>query len=388
MTSAPITPIHAPVPLGEPSLGEEELDAVRQVFESGWVAGQGPQNRALEAAFATFCQTDHAVAVNNCTAALHLALLALGVGPGDEVIVADYTYPATGHSVLFTGATPVFADILPDTWCVDPEAVAAAITPRTRGVIAVDVAGQCADYAALREITDRAGVFLVEDGACSIGATYGGKPSGHPDLADIAAFSFHGRKGITCGEGGILATESSEHAAFMRKRASFGVESALARQGSNELPIPVFDELGYNYKLSDISAAIALVQLRRIQGLLERRRAAASRYEELFAGFDAVTTPVTGADRDHTWQSYILTLAPGVDRGAVAMDLRARGVGANIGTYASHREPVYGDVPVCPVSADLFGRHLAIPMHANLTDEQIEFVVASVVGAVTAHRHS
>ncbi len=385
MTSASTSPTHAPVPLGEPTFGEEEIEAVRQVFASGWVAGQGPQNRALESAFADFCETSNAVAVNNCTAALHLALLALGVGPGDEVIVADYTYPATGHAVLFTGARPVFADILPDTWCVDPAAVEAAIGPRTKGVIAVDVAGQCADYAELRAITRKAGLFLVEDGACSIGATYRGQPSGHPDLADIAAFSFHGRKGITCGEGGILTTANGDIAAFMRKRASFGVESALSRQGSSELPIPVFDELGYNYKLSDISAAIALVQLQKIQGFLAARRRAADRYSELFADFEPVRPPVVGSDRDHTWQAYILTLDAAVDRGAVAMDLRARGVGANIGTYASHREPVYGDVPVCPVAADLFARHLAIPMHANLQDDQIEFVVESVIAAVSAN---
>jgi dTDP-4-amino-4,6-dideoxygalactose transaminase len=376
---------YAPVALGEPTFGDEEIEAVRQVLASGWVAGQGPANRSLESAFAAFCQTEHAVAVNNCTAALHLALLALGVGVGDEVIVADYTYPATGHSVLFTGAQPVFADVLPDTWCVDPSAVEAAITSRTVGVIAVDVAGQCADYAELRAITERAGLFLVEDGACSIGATYHGKPSGHPDLSDIAAFSFHGRKGITCGEGGILATASADHAAFMRKRASFGVESALVRQGADVLPIPVFDVLGYNYKLSDISAAIAHAQLTKIESLLERRRSAASRYTELLAECDAVTTPVVGADREHTWQSYILTLAPGIDRGAVAMDLRARGVGANIGTYASHREPVYGETGRCPVAADIFERHLAIPMHANLVDSQIEFVVENVKSAIDAN---
>jgi perosamine synthetase len=383
--SSPQTSLSSSVALGEPTFGEEEIEAVRHVLSSGWVAGQGPQNKALEAEFADFCGVEHAVAVNNCTAGLHLALLAFGVSHGDEVIVADYTYPATGHSVLFTGARPVFADVMPTTWCVDPDAVAAAITPRTVGVIAVDVAGQCADYSALREITDRAGLFLVEDGACSIGATYRGVRSGHASLADIAAFSFHGRKGITCGEGGIVTTADPGHAALMRSRSSFGVESALVRQGSKELPIPVFRELGYNYKLSDISAAIARVQLTKIDGLLASRRAAAAWYEELFAGFEPVTTPRTALDQEHTWQAYFLTLAPEIDRGAVAMSLRSRGIGANIGTYASHREPVYGTVPICPVSADAFERHLAIPMHANLSQSQVEVVAAAVKDAVLEH---
>jgi dTDP-4-amino-4,6-dideoxygalactose transaminase len=255
---------------------------------------------------------------------------------------------------------------------------AAGITPGPRGVIAVDVFGQCADYTELRKITTTNDLFLVEDAACSTGATYHGLPAGHPDLADIAAFSLHGRKGITCGEGGVVTSADSKLVARMRKQAAFGIESALARQGSNALPIPVFGSIGYNYKLSDIAAAIAVVQLGRLPHLLSARRTVAARYDTMFADCELLTTPTTGPDRDHTYQAYVLTLDPSIDRDAVAMAMRAQGIGANIGTYASHLQPVYDGELDCPVSADIFGRHLAIPMHANLSDDDIEIVGAVV----------
>lgn len=370
------------VNLGEPTFGEEEVDAVRAVLSSGWVAGQGPMTKAFEREFAALCGTEDAVAVNNCTAGLHLALLALDVGPGDEVLVADYTFPATGHAVLFTGATPVFVDVRPDTWCIDPDAVGAAITPRTKGIIAVDVAGQCADYRALGELRRRHGIFLLQDAACSAGARYDGRRAGDPRLADVAAFSLHGRKGITCGEGGVVVSGNDQLLARVRKRGAFGIESAFARQGSAQLPIPVFDTIGYNYKLSDIAAAIARVQLERLDALLSARRSVAKKYDELFADLDLVQVPVVDPACEHTYQAYILTLDPSVDRDVVALRLRDSGIGANIGTYASHLQPVYGETAPCPVSADIFRRHLAIPMHANLSDADIELVAHEVAEAV------
>ncbi|HVL63173.1 MAG TPA: aminotransferase class I/II-fold pyridoxal phosphate-dependent enzyme [Microbacterium sp.] len=186
------------VALGQPTVGEEELAAVADVFASGWLSGAGPACVALESDFAAVAGVDHVLATSNCGSALHLALLALGSGPGDEVIVGDYTFPATGHSVMWTGARPVFADVRPDIWSLDPAAVEAAITPRTVGIVAVDVFGQPADYDELRAIADKHGLWLLEDAACAAGATYKGRPAG--SLADAAAFSFHGRKGITAGE--------------------------------------------------------------------------------------------------------------------------------------------------------------------------------------------
>lgn len=365
-----------PIPLGQPTVGEEELAAVAEVFASGWLAGQGPTGRLFEAEFAEAIGVGHALAVNNCTAALHLALLVHGVGQGDEVIVADYTFPATGHSVLYTGATPVFADVLPDTGCVDPAAVAAAIGPRTVGVIAVDNAGLPADYAPLRELTQRHGLFLIEDAACSAGATYQGTPAGQ--LADVACFSFHGRKGITAGEGGALVTDDADFAQRARALHSFGITSALSRAAEDGLPVPVFTELGFNYKLSDIAAAIMRVQLRRLPDLLARRRAVAAGYRERLADVPGLRLPAEPADREHAWQSYVPLLDPSIDRGRVAGALRRHGIGANIGTYASHLQPVYQDAAECPVSRHHFEHGLAIPMHANLTDDQVDRVATTL----------
>jgi len=370
------------IALGQPTVGEAELAAIAEVFASGWLSGAGPTCRRLEERFAAASGTRHALATSNCGSALHLALLGLRVGPGDEVIVADYTFPATGHSVMWTGARPVFADVRPDIWTVEPAAVEAAITERTVGIIAVDTFGQPADYDELREIADRRSLFVIEDAACAAGATYKGRPAG--SLADVATFSFHGRKGMTSGEGGALVTDRDDLVERARKLHTYGVEGALTRAQLSNLPIPAFDELGYNYRLSDVAAAIMLAQLDRLPGLLAARRAAAARYDERLKGQDLITTPAQAPDREHPWQSYVVTLDPAVDRGEVALALRARGVQCTFGTYASHLQPVYGDTAPCPVSADLFAQHLAIPMHANLGDDQIETVADVLIDTVTS----
>jgi perosamine synthetase len=372
------------VALGQPTVGDEELAAVAAVFESGWLAGNGPSSRVFEGAFAAVAGSQHALAVNNCTAALHLAFLALGLGPGDEVVVADYTFPATGHAVMFTGATPLFADVRPDIWTIDPSAAEAAVTERTVGIVGVDVFGQTADYDELRELAGRRGLWLVEDAAAASGATYRGRSAG--SLADAGCFSFHGRKGITSGEGGALTTDSSDIDAVARKVHAFGIESALSRAESADLPVPVFDQLGYNYKMSDIAAAIMTVQLRRLPELIKARNTVAAGYAERLRDLERVTLPVTLDDRDHVWQSYVLTLDPSLDRGKVAKELRERGVQCNFGTYASHLQPLYGGTSPCPVSADIFTRHLAIPMHANLTSDDLDLVTTAVRAAVGRSR--
>lgn len=371
------------IPLVYASLGERELAAVAEVFASGWPAGQGPQGKALEAELADRYRVGGAVAVSNCGAALHLALLALGVEPGDEVIVADYTFPAPAHAVRYVGAIPVFADVRADTGTIDPQAVADLIGPRTVGVIAVDTVGLPADYAELRSLTERYGLFLVEDAACAVGATYQGQQAGA--LAPVACLSFHGRKGATSGEGGALLTADPALAADARLRSSFGIGSIFDQAQVVGLPIPVFTEIGYNYKLSDIHAAILRVQLNRVDELLERRRAVAARYAEQLADEELVTLPHVPHDRTHAWQSYVLTLDPSVDRGAVAAELRGQGIGCGHGTWACHLQPVYETKQRCPVSADLFQRNLAIPMHAELSMNQVDRVVERLRTALRAH---
>ncbi|NIH83095.1 DegT/DnrJ/EryC1/StrS family aminotransferase [Amycolatopsis viridis] len=361
-----------PVPLGRPTVGEEELAAVAEVFASGWLAGAGPACRRFEERFADATGTAHALATSSCGAALFLGLRVLGVRPGDEVIVGDYTFPATGHAVRQAGATPVFADVRADSFAADPASVEALVTPRTVGILAVDVAGQPGEFDAYRAIADRHGLWLFEDAACSAGATYRGRPAG--SLADLAAFSFHGRKGITAGEGGALVSDRADLIEHARKLHTYGIAPALSREG--ELAVPEFDELGWNFRLSDVQAAILRVQLDRLPRLLAARRAVAKRYSDAFAGLPGVAVPAELPDREHPWQAYLLLLESGRDE-AIAK-LRARGIQCTFGTYASHLQPVYGPQEPRPVSADLFRRHLALPMHADLTDEQVERVVESV----------
>lgn len=371
------------IPLVHASLGEEELAAVAEVFASGWPAGQGPRGTALEAQLARRFEVPAAVAVSNCGVALHLALLTLGVTPGDEVIVADYSFPAPGQAVRQLDAVPVFADVDAQSGTVDPQAVADAITPRTVGMIVVDTVGLPADYTQLNALAARHGLFVIEDAACSVGATYQGRPAGA--LAPVACLSFHGRKGATSGEGGALLATDPALAADARLRSSFGITSIFDQAQVVGLPIPVFTEIGYNYKLSDIAAAILQVQLGRLEDLLERRRAVAARYAELLAGQELLTLPHVPADRTHAWQSYLVTLDARVDRAALAADLRGRGIGCGHGTWASHLQPVFDSKQTCPVSADLFARQLAIPMHTELTDSQIERVAETLRAAARTH---
>ncbi len=369
------------IPLTRPSMGPDELSAVEAVLDSGWLAGQGPRSAALEAAFCELTGRAHAVAVNNCTAGLHLALRTLGVGPGDEVLVADYTFPATAHAVLYCGATPVLVDVRPDTGTLDPALVEAAVTERTVGVIGVDALGMPADWTDLERIARARGIFLLEDAACSAGGTYRGRPCGA--FGEVAVFSLHARKGVTCGEGGVVVTDDTQLAARVRSEAAFGMQSAFARQGSSALPIGTFADLGYNYKLSDVLASIAVVQLGRLDGFVARRREIAARYAVLLADLPQVGVPVVPADREPTWQTYAVTVHPTADRDAVAIRLRSRGIGANIGTYALHREPLYASPTHCPVSAGLFAQHLALPMFPELTEADQDRVVAELRAAVT-----
>jgi len=361
------------VPLTRPTTDHRELEAVEEVLASGWLAGQGPRGTELESAFARLTGRAHAVAVNNCTAGLHLSLAALGVGPGDEVLVADYTFPATAHAVVYCGATPRFADVRRDTGTVDVDRLAERITPRTRGIIGVDALGVPADWDALELLAREHGLFVLEDAACSVGGTFEGRPCGA--FGDVAVFSLHARKGITSGEGGVVVTDDAGIAERVRSMSCFGQRSAYDRQEDAQLAIPEFADVGYNYKLSDVLAAIALVQLDKLDGFLARRRALADRYAELLADVPGVEAPRSPGDREPTWQTYAVTVDDDVDRDATVLALRARGIGAQIGTYALHREPVYAAPADCPTSELLFRRHLALPMYADLTDADQDRVV-------------
>lgn len=375
-----------PIPLSRPSTDGAELAAVAKVLESGWMAGQGPYGTKLEDGFRELTGRGYAIAVNNCTAGLHLALAALGVGHGDEVLVADYSFPATAHAVLYCGASPVFVDVREDTATIDPKLVEQAITPGTKAIVAVDALGTPADWDVLQEIAQRHRLALVEDAACSAGAVYRGRPCG--SFGDVSVFSLHARKGITCGEGGVITTDDAELASRMRAASCFGMVSAFARQSAGTLALPDFAEIGYNYKLSDVLAAVAGVQLGKLDAFLARRRALAARYGELLSAVPGIEAPLVPGDRTPAWQTYAVTVTDPLDRDAIAIALRARGVGCTIGTYAMHLQPVYGQAHhSCPTSQHLFEHHLALQMYVGLTDDQQDLVVqilSSVVAGQTA----
>jgi perosamine synthetase len=371
------------IPLTRPTTDEVELAAVAAVLKSGWLAGQGPQGALLEQEFAAVTGRAHAIAVNNCTAGLHLAVRALGIEAGDEVLVADYSFPATAHAVLYAGGVPRFVDVRPDTATMDPASLIDRITPRTRGIIAVDALGVPADWDQLEKIAADHGLWLLEDAACSAGGAFDNRPCG--SFGDVAVFSLHARKGITSGEGGVIVTDDADLAARMRSASCFGMRSALARQDAASLEVPDFPELGYNYKLSDILAAVARVQLGKLDGFLFERRRLAARYAELLDDLPGATSPNIPEDRLPTWQTYALTLDPELDRDRILVELRRRGIGSNIGTYALQGQGVYDDPRRdCPVSAALFARHLAVPMFVGLTGSEQERVATTLARVLAA----
>ncbi|UXX98165.1 DegT/DnrJ/EryC1/StrS aminotransferase family protein (plasmid) [Streptomyces sp. AD2-2] len=370
------------IPLVHASLGERELAAVAEVFASGWPAGQGPQGKALEARLAAEYMVGDAVAVSNCGAALHLAMLALGWGPATRSS-SPTTVSRRPPRPPATSGPPRLRRRTPRHLHRRPAGGGRPGHPRTAGIIAVDTVGLPADYTELQEIADRHGLFLVEDAACAVGATYQGAKAGA--LAEVGCLSFHGRKGASSGEGGALLASDPEIGKDARLRSSFGIGSIFDMGNVVGLPIPVFTEIGYNFKLSDIAAAILQVQLGRIGELLARRSAVAAQYGELLAGEDLLTLPHVPADRTHAWQTYMVTLDERVERGAVATALRAQGIGCGHGTFAGHTQPVFDAKQTCPVSLDLATRQLAIPMHAELTQDQVTRVAHTLREAVHAH---
>ncbi len=360
------------IPLAKPFFDGDELSEVKQALDSGWVAGQGPKSKALEAALVQRSGAAYAVALNNCTAALHLAMLALDVGLGDEVLVSDFTYPATGHAVRYCGADPVFVDVHEDTYNFDAEDAAGKVTPKTKAVIVVHAFGQAADLDAAGALAREHGLPLVEDAACALGATWNGKSAG--SFGAIGCYSFHARKNATTGEGGALVTSDAAIEARARLLSCFGMESAFTRQDEAEFHAPAFTALGYNYKLSDINAAIGLAQLRKLDAMVKARRSLAKLYDDLFSAKSLVQPPAADARAFHIYQTYAPKLPRGTDRDRVVSRLRARGIQANVATYASHLQPVYGRQPPCPVSADVYARTLALPLYWGLSEEDVHFV--------------
>ncbi|MFJ5232469.1 DegT/DnrJ/EryC1/StrS family aminotransferase [Kitasatospora sp. NPDC088391] len=373
------------IPVMIPWLGEEEAQAAADAVRSGWVA-QGPRVAAFEKAFAESTGAPHAVAVSNCTTALHLALIGAGVGPGDEVVVPSLSFIATANAVTYVGAVPVFADVDPATANLTPDTVAPLLTDRTRAVIAVDQGGVPVDLDAIRALAEPRGIAVVEDAACAAGSVYRGRPAGAG--AAISAYSFHPRKLLTTGEGGMLTLQDGELAARLRRLREHGMSVSAADRhagAGGAGVVETYDEIGFNHRMTDVQAAIGLVQLGKLPAMVARRRELADRYRELLGPELAARLVADPAHGTSNFQSLWLLLpedAP--DRGEVLGLLAAEGVSARRGIMAAHLEAPYkgtARVPL-PVTELITSRSLILPLYHSLTHGQQERVVAALLAAL------
>jgi dTDP-4-amino-4,6-dideoxygalactose transaminase len=371
------------IPVMRPWLGAEEAEAAAAAVSSGWVA-QGPRVAEFEEAFASAIGISHAVAVSSCTTALHLALVAAGIGPGDEVVVPSLSFIATANAPRYVGATPVFADVNETTQNLTPATVEPRLTQRTRAVILVDQAGIPADLDAMRAICEPRGITVVEDAACAVGSVYRSRPVGAG--ANLAAFSFHPRKLLTTGEGGMLVTPDEDVAARLRRLREHGMDlSATARHASRQPVIERYTELGFNFRMTDIQAAIGLVQLSKLDRLIARRRALARRYQQLLSGIPGVRTITDPEYGTTNYQSFWVLLPDDfpASRDELLQRLAEAGVSARRGIMAAHLEPAYADRPhgPLPVTELLTARTLILPLFHDLTEPEQDIVVSVIAAA-------
>jgi dTDP-4-amino-4,6-dideoxygalactose transaminase len=371
------------IPIMRPWLGVEEAAAVQDVLASGWVA-QGPKVAAFEAAVAAALEAGHGVATTSCTTALHLALHALGVGPGDEVVVPSLSFIATTNAPRYVGARPVFADVDLETQNLTADTVERALGPATRAVIVVHQAGMPADLDAIEAVCSPRGVTVIEDAACAIGSTYRGRPIGGRNLV---ALSFHPRKLVTTGEGGMLLTRDAALARRLRRLRDHGMAvTAHERHASRSVTLEAYEELGFNYRMTDLQAAVGLVQLAKLDAMVAERRRLADRYRDVLAAVPALFLPDDPPYGTTNYQSYIVRLDDKlpVDRDAVMQALLDRGIATRRGIMAAHLEPACAGLPVpdLPVTERLTRRSLILPLYNGMTDAQLEWVAGSLAGAV------
>ena len=380
------------IPIAQPFLGKEEAAAAAECVLSGWLT-QGPQVAAFEREFAEFVGADHACAVSYCTVALHLALLALGIGPGDEVITVSHTFIATANAIRQCGAEPVFVDIEEGGFNMDPSAVEAAITPRTRAILCVHQMGMPCDLAAILAIARRHDIPLIEDAACAIGSEIRLDGSwtriGHP-IGDIVCFSFHPRKVITVGDGGMLTTSNPEWDKRFRLLRQHGMSVPDAvRHGS---PVVIFEDYpvsGYNYRMTDIQAAVGRQQLKRLPGIVASRRARAETYRAVLDGMEGVFIPDEPEWARSNWQSYCIGLTPEIDQYDVMQHMLDNGVATRRGIMCIHMEPAYADLPNrhglrrSEIARD---RSIILPLFAQMSYETQMRVVAVLGDAIKQQR--
>ncbi len=363
--------IRTRIPLARPVTGEDEMAEIEQVLESGHLS-QGPKTAEFERLVAELTSTPHALATSSCTTAMHLSLVALGIGPGDEVLVPDFTFPATANVVVQCGAVPVLVDIDLATYNVDPEELERHLTSRTRAVMPVHLFGLAADMDPVMAFAREHDLAVIEDAACSLAATYRGRSCG--SFGDVGCFSFHARKVITTGEGGMVVTARSGLAERLLLLRSHG--------GIRRDDRFMFHEAGFNYRLSDIHAAVGVAQMRRLDAVVARRRALAEAYRERLAVVPRLRLPHEPPDREHVYQAFVALLDEDVDRDEVVAHLRAQGIETTIGTYALHDQPYFRRAlpsqPDCPRSRLASQQSIALPLYPAMSDEDVDFVAGGL----------
>ena len=371
------------IQIAKPDTGEEEWQALRGPLESGWLT-QGPQVAAFEKAFAARHGAKHALAATSCTTALHLILAAMEIGPGDEVIVPAFTWVATANVVLYCGATPVFVDVDRQSFNLDPALLAAKITPRTKAIVAVHLFGQCADMDAIAKAAP--GIPIIEDAACAAGAAYRGRHAG--TLGVAAAFSFHPRKSITTGEGGMVTTADASLAVRVDSLRNHGAD--ISEEQRHVAPKPYiladFNLVGFNYRMTDLQGAVGLVQLAKLDRYIDERQKWADYYARELRGIAWLRTPEVPAGDRHGWQSYVCMVdeaKAGIARNDIMDRLMQKGINTRPGTHAVHMlgyyRKKYGLKPEdFPGARDCDLHSMAIPLHNRMTEDDFHYVARTL----------
>lgn len=364
----------------EPDVGDEELEAILRVMQSGTLT-QGPETRKFEIAVAEFVNSVFAHATSSATTGLHLGLVALGVTSGDEVIVPNFSFPATANVVEQIGAKPIFIDIDPKTFNIDPNLIESKITSRTKAIMPVHAFGLCADMQRICSIAKEYGLFVIEDAACALGSKIQDKHAG--TFGDAGVFSFHPRKVVTTGEGGMVVTVDEELSEKMNVLRSHG-----GIRGDHYLE---FVQAGFNYRLSDINSAIGVVQMKKISAILEHRRKVAFKLSEQLASIIELSAPREPDGYLHSFQSFVISLHEAIDRDKLIAELKKFGIESTLGTYALHLQPIYrkkyelndSDFPY----STLAQKHaLTLPINRSMDDSRIDFLVESLRTALTKSR--
>ena len=375
------------IPYGKQWIDEDDIEAVCKVLRSDWLT-TGPMVDAFENSFKEFTGTSNAVAVSSGTAALHAVVSALGVKPGDEIIVPPITFAATANSVVYQGGTPVFADVFPDTLLIDPDSVKKRISSKTRAVVAVDYAGQSCDYDKLNEIVKQQGIPLVADSCHALGGSYKGRKTGN--MADMTLFSFHPVKHITTGEGGMIVTPSASTAKKMRRFRNHGINSDHKTRSENGSWYYEMDELGFNYRLTDIQCALGISQLKKLPQWIEKRNQIAGIYDDFFEGIQGVT-PLKKLDYCvHAYHLYVVLFDNNCikhTRAEVFSKLREMGIGVNVHYIPVHYHPFYKrkfgySKGLCPQAEAAYEHMITLPLFPKMSQNDVERVCDSVREAV------